>query len=152
MYSDEMFHFVQHDGAIDAQFTVHRYHIENLIAPSSHASYYLTMLTRCPVAADSIAAKTIARLLILSWHSPIGVAPVLSACRKSRNDPAMPMGISAATSATRRSTWAWKPPVLTTTSATGAACPSHVALPCGPTARHSASQDVGRPSAHQLPR
>src|SRR5438093_6806683 len=109
------------------------------------------IVTRRPVAADSIAANTIARLLILSWHSPIGVAPVLSACRKSRSEPAMPDRISSI-AVVRGSTSDRKPLVLVTTSALGGLWPSQVALPFGPTARHSLSQEVIRPSAHQLPR
>src|SRR5206468_1372461 len=54
---------------------------QSLKPTHAHASIF----TRRPVAADSIAPNTIARLLILSWHSPIGVAPVASACRKSRS-------------------------------------------------------------------
>ena len=46
--------------------------------------------TRCRLAADAIAACTMARLMTLSRPSPIGRGPPPSAWANSRNDPAIP--------------------------------------------------------------
>ena len=46
----------------------------------------------------------------------------------------------------------WKPPVFATTWAFIASRPSHCSVPCVPIKRHSLSQLVIWPSAHQLPR
>ena len=56
----------------------------------STVANYASTATRRPLRLDSSAAMTMAKLLMLSWHSFIGVSPVRSALTKSASDPAIP--------------------------------------------------------------
>src|SRR5690606_13542693 len=99
-----------------------------------------------PLPADPIAACTIARLIRLSAHSPIGVAPVRKADTKSRSEPSIPepgrggdCGRGGAA------------PAGSVTSNDGGPSPSQAAVPYSPDSRQDAFHEVSRPGEHQLP-
>ena len=106
------------------------------------------MSTGTPRSADSTAAWHIARLRMLSWHSPGGTLPVRTAATKSASAPSRPMKRSGS----RGGPGAGLAALTPSASARGAApSPSQVAAPRSPTARQAPVHEVRNPSPAQLP-